>query len=159
MDLNHHKEQMSLAFIHAVAAHAGLLYERYAEDLTGVDGVLKSADSPYPLIEFQAKATSRDIIGSDGIRFELKVDHHNALVGPHRATRVLVVVQLPDNPADWVSYHPDELRLICRGWWRSLRDEAESRNERSVTVRIAPGNVFDADGLDRIVELSTRGEI
>ena len=159
MDLNHHKEQMSLAFIHAVAAHAGLLYERYAEDLTGVDGVLKSADSSYPLVEFQAKATSQDIVRGDGIHFELRVDHHNALVGEHRATRVLVVVQLPDDPAAWVSYHPDELRLMCRGWWHSLRNEAESRNQASVRVRIAPENVFDANGLDRIVELSTRGEI
>lgn len=159
MDLNHQKEQMSLAFIHAVAAHAGLLYERYSEDLTGVDGVLKPVGSPYPLIEFQAKATSQDIVGQDGIRFELKVDQHNALVGNHRATRVLVVVRLPNDPADWISYRPDELRLACNGWWRSLRDEDESRNQTSVSIRIAPGDVFDADGLNRILELSTRGEI
>lgn len=159
MDSNHHMEQMSLAFIHAVAADAGLLYERYAEDLTGVDGVLKSTSLPYPLIEFQAKATSGDIVRDDGIHFELKVDQHNALVGDYRATRVLFVVQLPDDPADWVSYQPDELRLMCRGWWHSLRNEAESRNQASVTVRIAPENVVDDDGLDRMVELSKRGEI
>lgn len=159
MDLNHRKEQMSLAFIHAVAADAGLLYERYAEDLTGVDGVLKSTSPPYPLIEFQAKATSGNVVRDDGIHFELKVDQHNALVGDYRATRVLVVVQLPDDPADWISYHPDELRLKCRGWWHSLRDEAESRNKASVMVSIAPENVFDGDGLDRVLELSKRGEI
>lgn len=79
MTPNIRMEQLSLAYIRAVAADAGYQVSRPDPDMDSVDGILMSSQGRRPRIEFQAKATSRDI-GRDGnIRFPLPVKNYEKL--------------------------------------------------------------------------------
>ena len=65
MDLNTKKERFSLAYINAVATYANCEVIEPKVDRGSVDGILKRATME-EIIGFQAKATSRDVVGADG---------------------------------------------------------------------------------------------
>ena len=146
MHLNDQKEQFSLAYIHAVAACAGYQLEiPDSPDRHSVDGRLFSDAE---IIEVQAKATSQDIERDGIVRFPLPVKNHDDLRNPDAmALRLLVVVQLPDDPGAWLDQTQDQLCLAGRGVWRILRGEPATQNADSVTVQIPTSNRFDRDGL------------
>ena len=74
MDENDRKERFSLAYISAVAAHAGYqIIEAGPIDKDSVDGTLISDEDRRPRIEFQARATARDILRGDTLRFRLSI--------------------------------------------------------------------------------------
>lgn len=145
MQLNDQKEQFSLAYVHAVAACAGYQMEIPSKDRHSVDGRLFSDAE---IIEFQAKATSQNIERDGIVRFRLPVKNHDDLRAPNAmALRLLVVVQLPDDPDAWVDQTDEQLCLRGRGVWLILRDKPPTTNVDNVTVQIPTSNRFDRDGL------------
>ena len=82
------REQLSLAYIHAVASHAGFAWERTSIDRDGVDGrvlargfIEPNATLKSPLIGLQLKATSTIIGDADPIVFPLKQKNYDDLRG------------------------------------------------------------------------------
>ena len=63
MDQNEQKARFSLSYIEAVASQAGFQVVETRVDRDSVDGVLIADFGRRPRIEFQAKATARDVIG------------------------------------------------------------------------------------------------
>jgi hypothetical protein len=62
MDENDRKERFSLAYISAVAAHAGFLVtEPDGPDKISIDGLIMSDEDRQPIVAFQAKATTRNV--------------------------------------------------------------------------------------------------
>ena len=103
MDLNTRKERFSLAYINAVATYADCEVIEPKVDRGSVDGILKRATIS-ETIGFQAKATSRDVMSSDGnvVHFELPIrDYDNLRV--ERLPFILIVVLLPDDETEWLT--------------------------------------------------------
>lgn len=149
MQLNDQKEQFSLAYIHAVASCAGYQMEIPSKDRHSVDGRLLS---DVEIIEFQAKATSQNIERDGIVWFPLPVKNHNDLRDPDAmALRVLVVVQMPNDPDAWVAQTDEQLCLLGRGVWLTLRGEPPTTNADNVTVQIPTSNRFDRDGLAELM--------
>lgn len=149
MQLHDQKEQFSLAYIHAVAACAGYQMEIPSKDRHSVDGRLFSDAE---IIEVQAKATSQNIERDGIVRFPLPVKNHDDLRDPDAmALRLLVVVQMPDDPDAWVDQTDEQLCLRGRGVWLTLRGEPPTPNADSVTVQIPTSNRFDRDGLAELM--------
>ena len=58
MQENIQKEEMSLAYIHAVSAQAGFDFRaRVGRDIASEDGEIRSDEAPFAVLGFQAKAT------------------------------------------------------------------------------------------------------
>lgn len=149
MDLNQQKEQFSLAYIQAVAACAGYQLELPTKDRYSVDGRLLSDAE---IIEFQAKATSRDIVRDGVMRFPLSVKNHEDLRNPEAmALRLLIVVQTPADPDDWIGQTDEELCLTGRGVWLTLRGEPDTSNTDNITVSIPTSQRFDREGLTELM--------
>lgn len=87
MDEALRKEQLSMAYIRAVAACAGFQVVRPEVDDDSVDGIIMADFGRRPRLEIQAKATSQDMSSGDHIRFPLKVKNYNELLHRHAAPK------------------------------------------------------------------------
>jgi hypothetical protein len=70
----------------------------------------------------------------------------------YQVPRILVVVQVPELRADWLSTTDESLILRHRAYWLSLVNAAESDNEVSVRVRIPRRQRLDVVGLQGIMD-------
>ena len=150
-----HEQQMelfSLAYIRAVSAQAGYQVTRDETD-TGLDGMLKADTFHRAAIEFQAKSTSRDIRAGERLRFPLPIGNYETLrVARPTIPRILIVVLMPREPAEWLHQSEDELCLRHCAYWLSLAGEPAVANATSVTVHIPTANVFSGEQLRLLME-------
>ena len=110
MDLNDRKERFSLAYISAVAAHAGYkVVEAGPPDKDSVDGILLSQSDRRPRIEFQAKATSRRLVTNTHLAYPLPLKNYDDLRANSIMPRLLIVVVLPDRETAWIAQNEKEL--------------------------------------------------
>ena len=148
MTPNMQKELFSLAYIRAVAAVSGYQVTRPEIDFDSVDGVLVSSERRRARIEFQAKATSRDVLKGENIRFPLKMKNYDDLRDDDIIIpRILIVVLMPREPEDWLTQTPDELCMRHCGYWLSLEGRPEVPNKDTTTVCIPTSNIFDSGHL------------
>ena len=150
MDLNQQKEQFSLAYIHAVAACAGYQYDE-VRDRASVDGQISSDQGLCPVLQFQAKATSTDVVRDRHVRYDLPVKNQNDLCVLTGVIKLLIVVTVPAEVGDWSTLSADELCLRGRGYWLSLRGQPPSNNPRTRTVHIPRTNTFTPDDLPELM--------
>lgn len=158
MDENDQKERLSLAYINAVAAHAGYQVVETKIDKGSIDGQFSSDDGFCPRIDFQAKATSLDIIRGDNIHFPLTVKNYDDLRANVMLPRLLIVVLLPSSAEDWLAHSEDELRVRRCGYWLSLAGQPQKPNVRSVTVSIPRSQVLDTAQLRALMGRMERRE-
>jgi len=158
MDLNDRKERFSLAYIAAVAAHAGYQVMEPQVDKDSVDGVLLADEGRRPHIDFQAKATARDVVKDDHVAYPLSRKNYDDLRADVIIPRILIVVVLPDDEADWLAHSEEELRLRRCGYWLSLAGRPESTTTTSVTVHVPRRNVFDTSQLRALMARANNGE-
>ena len=157
MDLNDKKERFSLAYISAVAAHAGFQVVEPHVDKDSVDGILMAETGPRPRIEFQAKATARSVTKSEEIAFALPIKNYNDLRAAVIVPRLLIVVCLPEAETDWLIHSQEELRLRRCGYWLSLAEFAKSDNTTSVTVHLPRHQMFESSQLVGLMDRAAQG--
>ena len=156
MDLNTQKSRFSLAHIEAVAARAGFQVEEVVVDRDSVDGTLKADFGRRPRIEFQAKATARDIVRDRYIHFPLPVKNYNDLRLEAINPRILVVAVLPPRIEDWINQTDEELCLRHCAYWLSLKDAPATTNTDNTTVYVPLSNVFDSAQLVGMMQRTER---
>ena len=159
MPLNQMKSRLSLACIEAVASQAGYQVIEIKVDNDSVDGVIFSDFGQRPRIEFQAKATARDLVKNDGqIHYPLPKKNYDNLRIETINPRILIVMLMPDAPDDWIEQTNDALCIRHCVYWMSIRGEPDSANKESVTVHVPMANVFDKDQLVRMMQNAERRE-
>jgi hypothetical protein len=154
MDANTRKERFSLAYIAAVAAKAGFDVVEPSVDVDSIDGALISHAGRRPRIEFQAKATARDVLGDDDIGFPLPIKNYDDLRAEVIVPRILILVVLPQAEDAWLTHSEEELVLRHCGYYLSLAGLPERDNTASVTVRIPRENRFDPNRLAALMNLA-----
>jgi hypothetical protein len=159
MEENDQKSRLSLAYISAVAAHAGYqVGELHRVDNDSIDGTIMSGQDRRPRIEFQAKATAQRVRCAGDHTFRLSVKNYDDLRIDVITPRLLIVVFLPAKEADWLVQSEDELRIRHCGYWLSLAGQTDTANRRKVSVRIPRSQVFDTAQLHELMGRVNRGE-
>ncbi len=158
MEENDRKERFSLAYISAVAAHAGVLVVEEPVDRDSIDGRLISIEGRRPEIAFQAKATAGNVLRANHLAFRLRVKNYNDLRIDAILPRLLIVVLLPANIEDWLAHSEDELRMRCCGYWLSLASQPSTMNKTTVSVNIPRSQVFDSAQLRELMRRADREE-
>ena len=137
MDLNTRKERFSLAYINAVAAHAGCEVIESKVDRGSVDGILKRATISetigFPGQGHVAGRYERAMGRQCVFRCQMR-DYDNLRVEKHPF--ILIVVLLPDDESEWLTQTDDKLCLRHCGYWLSLMGHNPVPNRNSVTVHI-----------------------
>jgi hypothetical protein len=110
-----------------------------------------------PRLEFQAKATSQHLVRSDHISFPLPIKNYNDLRADVVIPRLLIVVIIPDNEAEWLIHSEKELRMRRCGYWVSLFASPCVTNQTSVTIQIPRVQLFDGNQLRQLMDKMQRG--
>lgn len=158
------REQLSIAFLHAVSARAGYSWEPIRIDRDSIDGrvcarglIVPGATVESPSISFQLKASSSIQEGLDPIPFSLRKKNYDDLRGKRWEPRYLALFLLPRDPAEWVHSDGHALELRRCMYWCSLAQEPENDNRRSTTIYVPRRNVLDVNGLRGLMEAAACG--
>ena len=141
------KQQISVAYVHAVASRAGFTCEREESDYDSVDvriGAIGKLDGnsfcESPSIHFQLKATATDCRKQDHLAFPISLKNYNDLRKQTLNPRYLVVLLLPPDPALWLEQN--EERMISRScsYYVSLAAREPVPNRDNVTIHLPRNN-------------------
>lgn len=159
------KEELSLAYVRAIASRAGFSIEEIRKDRDSVDlkvcarGLLaEDAVLTSPELAIQLKATVLEPLPSDEFSFVLSRKNYDDLSAPSLVPRILVVFVLPEDERQWLSLTEESLILRRCAYWLSLRGAAPTSNETSQTVRLSRGRTFDLDTLRDLLRKVAREE-
>ena len=154
------KASLSVVYAKAVAARAGYVTSVPDLDRDGVDLRIEAGGAMRPALDLQLKATARPAGTTGGsLSFALKRRNYDLLRVNTQTPRILVVLMLPSNRNRWMTITREELVLRRSAYWLSLRGGEETMNRSSLTVRLPVANLFDVDGLRRLMEQSRKGRI
>jgi len=155
------EEALSRVYVSAVAARAGFVTLTPEMDRYRIDMRIQSGGSMRPALELQLKATTNlTAPNGDGfIHFPLKVKNYNALREDTQTPSILVVLDLPKDPNQWVTVTEESLVLKRRAYWLSLLGRRETANTETVTVKIPQDNLFNVDNLRSLMKQSQSGRI
>jgi hypothetical protein len=162
MDLSQKKQEFSRAYVKAVAAVCGYATKDVSVDDDSVDlslaarggnGTVRS-----PQLDMQLKCTAQDIIGNTTVNFPLPIKNYDDLRPENlMVPRILVVVAVPDDVADWIHHSEERLHLRRCGYWFSLRGMPPTENTETVTVNIPRIQFFDVAGVTGIMDRVAMG--
>ena len=161
---------LSYTYLHALAARGGFScsYTHRHLDDAGVDaqihedGRFLAADSIRSsfALQVQLKATCvPPIEQNERFSFSLRIGQYNKLQETQlESARILVVLYLPANPAEWL--HHTEEALIARrcAYWVSLRGAPTSQNAGHQTVYIPRNQPLSIASLTDIMTRCSRQE-
>ncbi|WP_437294757.1 DUF4365 domain-containing protein [Sorangium sp. So ce426] len=146
------QEELSYAYVHAVAYMAGCKCERMRDDI-GWDAKLsyvqkiRGKEDEGAELHLQLKATYRAKFLSDSIVYELDAGAYNRLVQRMPSVRLLVVLAMHPDVRKWMSSTEDSMSLYRCAYWIDLRGKDETDNDRSVTITIPRAQVFGVDAI------------
>lgn len=163
MDISQQKEQFSFAYVRAVAAVAGFGVFEPSVDDDSIDLQIASRSTAgtikRPRVELQVKCTEGEPLEADGFSYALKIKNYNDLRDPEvLVPRILVVVRVPTDLAEWVAVSDEQLTVRRCGYWTSLRGMAETDNTETVSVRLQREHRFTVEGLRAIMTRIAEGE-
>ena len=162
MDLAQKKQEFSKAYVKAVAAACGYATQEPSVDDDSVDlglaargggGTVRS-----PRLDLQLKCTARDVVGDETVNFPLEMKNYEELRPVnYLVPRILIVVVVPDDVAQWINHTENELLMRHCGYWYSLRGMPFSENTTTVTVNIPRTQVFDVPSVSEMMERISNG--
>lgn len=158
--LNQSKEDLSLAYVRAVAAAADCYVDLRDRDVDGIDGTLYQYNSvgtfPSQGLEFQAKCTEVSHVRGDEVFYDLPVGNYNRLCG-HTSTlpAILILLLVPSDVRRWVNHTEERLLIRKCAYWADYRGLAHSLNRRTRRVRLNRADTFGVDELVQIMDLVT----
>jgi len=159
MTQGHRQEALCRAYVQAVAAQAGLLWGKTEPDY-GVDLSLRSVGIQENRrrdigvqIDLQLKSTTRAVVTDTEVRYDLDVQTYNDLRDDNRrCPRLLVVLVMPAEEAQWLSQTPEELVLRHCAYWISLKGYPPTTAASTVRISIPLTNIFSVAEVTRLMQ-------
>lgn len=163
-------EELSIAYVSAIAAHAGIKVEFVTRKDYGTDVTFKrlrkrKIDGHYSdvggiSIPCQVKSACHpewQVNYDKGIvTYDLRAKNYNDLVGSTYG--FLVLMCLPSSIDQWLKQDDECLRLYrCSYYWIPGPDDEETPNKRTKTIHIPLNQLFTVDALTDIVDQAQLG--
>lgn len=159
------KEELSLAYVHAIASRAGFAVETIHKDRDSIDikimarGKLdEDATLESPELAVQVKATQRDIGNGEPLYFDLPAGNYADLIKRTLVPRVLIVLFLPEDVGQWVTVTADSLVMRRSAFWLSLLGQPASTNKTSQRVHLPEGQALSPEVLKSLLTRVGRQE-
>ena len=156
---NQIESEISLAYLHAVAASVGFAVDIPHVDSDSVDAIVvakgKIDDTSVaisPRIEVQLKATTHATINAIGdISYSLPIKNYDDLRSDTMVPRLLVLLMLPLQQTEWLIHHPDKLILQKCSYFLNLKGMPASLNMSNQTVYIPSANMLTPKALKHLM--------
>ncbi len=158
-------ESLSRAYLQAIAAQAGLNYSVHNYDY-GIDITLRDVanvggryiDTGLQ-IDVQLKCTSLATETDSGLKFDLDVQTYNYLRDESaRTPRVLIVLNVPKNEAEWVVQSEESLCLRRCAYWTILRGAEAAESKSSIRITIPTSNIVTPAALMELIRRPFQGD-
>ncbi len=163
----HTQEQLSRAYLQAIAAQAGLSLSRPDPDY-GVDGSFhlvvqqgKRHVQSAKRLEFQLKASTRWQQEEAEIIYDLEAQTYNDLVERNQSSApdpcVLILLALPPQREDWLRCSEESLQINGGCYWVFLKG-SPTENAYTVRIRIKREWQLTPDWVTKILIQANEGE-
>ena len=168
MDDSKKKEQLSIVYISAVCAKAGILFNITKNDEDSMDATLSlnitlDDGSTYSSrIAVQLKSTSSLTQYSEDdnrIKYKLPIKNYNDLRRKSSFPMFLFLLILPEDEELWVKWSVEELILRGRMYWQHFEPGVFSGNTDSVTVSIPKTNFISIASIVTLLQRVATEEI
>ncbi|WP_329176036.1 DUF4365 domain-containing protein [Streptomyces sp. NBC_01477] len=146
------QEQISLAYVSAVATHAGCTIAAWNVDKDGVDVTLKRN---HITVDLQMKCTHAATLLSDGQTYSFSLDAptYNKLRDPYRSSAgFLGLVVVERDLDDWLVHSQQDLLMRCSGYWARVQDLPNPGNVDSKTLHLPKSQRIDSLGIDEMFD-------
>ena len=154
------EERLSLRYAQAVAERAGFTTWEPNLDRNGIDLQIEAGGPRSPKLDVQLKATTnlrqRE---QGGFSYPLAVRNYSLLTGDSVVPRILVVLDLPNDPGRWLEISDDALLLRHRAYWRDLAGEPPTSNSETVSVHLLEEQVFTVTALHELMDRAATGRL
>lgn len=163
------ESEISYAYLHAVCSLAGFACQSNTRhhDNNGIDATITAwgpfPDSPLTEIDIkvQLKATIKEP-ADDGTSYSYFFDGINQFNDLRATTvdaaRILVVLFLPSEAANWATHSAQEIILRKCAYWQSLRGAPASTNGTGQTVKLPKVQMFNVEQLKQLAARLARRE-
>ena len=159
------KEEISMSYLAALCADAGIDFERMRHDSDSSDVIIKKeikiGEAPFlSSVRFQLKATSSVSQYSEteqAIQYKLKVKNYNDLCKQGTIPSYLALLILPDDEKEWVKWSEQDLLMKARMYALDFNGLSESDNEYTVGVELDKNNQINKKLLMTILENAVEG--
>jgi hypothetical protein len=158
MTPNQHKEEISKAYLAAIAASLGYKIGTWSQDDSCLDVTIAAASNiggklKGPKLDIQLKCTSDPSHNkNDEISWQLSCTRYDSLRASTATPILLVVLVLPENEKEWVEYSTEQLILRKCAYWISLRGlPSMATGKDSTIIKIPKSNVFSPDKLKEMM--------
>lgn len=171
MTLQHIKEQISKAYVNAIAANAGILFKDNGNLDYGMDGKFSDVDVYLDNsnhcrfsengfgIDIQLKATVNAQVKNGKILYDLEMKNYLDLIRTDIGTpRILIIYSLPKEREKWIEIHQDKTIVQKCAWWCSLRGEPHKVNKSKIRIAIPENQMLTSDELKNLIERVRGGE-
>lgn len=150
------QEQISLAYMAAVATQAGATFAGWNVDNASVDVTLKRGTS---LIEFQMKCSFDAYLLTDGDTYSYDLDiraYDNLRHGHRMAAGYLGLVVVSRDVNEWLTHDIDAETLLMRasGYYARLQDEPPATGKVTKAIHVPRFQRIDSNGLDAMFKYS-----
>lgn len=148
------QEQVSLAYLSAIATRAGATSATWNVDKDGVDVTLKRDNI---LVEFQMKCTFSPKTLADGetLVYDLDVRTYNDLRHERRsAAGFLGLVVCPRNMDEWLIHDEQSLLMNCVGYYARIQNLPAVSNEGTKAIHVPKAQRIDQAGMDVIFKFA-----
>lgn len=160
------KEELSYAYMHAIAAKIGYRCVRPVPDRDSIDvqvqgyGFLGAeAVLHSPMIQFQMKATSSPLtkVGDNYSFNGLKVKNYNDLRAKSAVPRLMAVLMMPEKDDQWVDCDVNRLILNKCVYWCNLYQQPAITTD-TTTVYLHETNILSPEVLKALMEQAAKDE-
>ena len=156
----HRQEDLSIAYISAVAAKAGYNCGPPGGHDYGIDVEIRTAETNGNrrmgtgfILDIQAKASYNFELSDDGrwVIYDLNVNTYNMLVEKRGIPTILILYCMPPNEDEWVSIYEECTTLKRCGYWVSLKGMESSTNSSTKRIKIPRDQMFTELALKSIM--------
>lgn len=152
IDLKKRMEQLSVAFVHAIAYYCGYGADSPSVDHDSIDITISSSGRRKVKLDIQLKATTRIINEEkDSFSFQLSLKNYNDLRAETMCPRILLVFCMPEDENEWIKHTIQELSLRKCAYWLSLQGNPETDNKETINVKVSKSNLFSPEELKKIM--------
>ncbi|BAJ31010.1 MULTISPECIES: DUF4365 domain-containing protein [Kitasatospora] len=144
------QEQISLAYLSAVATRAGATSAVWNVDKDGVDATLKRR---HISVEFQMKCTFAPTMLADGetYTYDLDIPTYDALRAQHRSSAgFLGLVVVTRDVDSWLVHDDESLLMNCSGYYAQIQDLPPAKGQSTRTIHLPKSQRIDLPGLNAI---------
>ena len=154
------EERLSQRYVEAVAARGGFTTSLPDLDRNGIDLQIEAGGPRRPKLDIQLKATINLGQPRNGsYAYPLDVKNYAQLIDATMVPRILVVLDLPQDPGQWLDVTPDRLLLRRCAYWCSLVGEQETDNKESITVHLRQEQAFTVAALNDLMDRAATGSL